>query len=218
MKRLSKCLLTLVSVFSLAGCNVQEPSVYLGDDSVCPIPCWYGITPGRSTIEESVSTLNSLPFITGTKTTTSKNVTDVFWRYRWITADGSIIFKDGKLIVIRITPSDLSLGDVFNKLGSPESVSAWYEPGDLVTYVVSLYYLDKGVVVIIADRPQGDLSDPQRITKDLSVSQIHLFEPTDLGTFLKEISGKSEEYVVRVTEQLQPWPGFGDDVIHVNFP
>lgn len=216
MRRLRILCLT----FLIIGCTTTvAPHIYLGDKAICELPCWYGIVPGRTSADESVNILHTMAFIESdsVKRVNVGGSTDVSWRFT-ANAFGHVIFEDDKLIKMSIAPTGLLLGNVIDQIGTPDSISAGYEPAEIVGYSLTLYYPHKGIVVRVLDRVKGGLTEPQRITQDLNVSEIQLFVPTTIEGFLTTVAGQPKNNVDHLMGRLQPWPGYGDDVVRVTSP
>lgn len=208
----------LVSV--LASCTSQNPEIFLGDEA-CSIPCWYGLTPGQSTVAESQTILQSLPFVSSTsiETTTFRGVTSTRWSFVGeVAGGGTLIFDEEERIQeVRLRPLGLPLGMAIDVLGDPEEVFASYVPGETAGYHLTLYYPTKGLVVETYDQPKGPLDrGVERITRDLNVSLIQFYIPSDdIRTLLLNRPQDKADYILA---HLQPWPGFGDDVIKIELP
>ncbi len=214
MKRI---VILLLTACLLGGCQVAQPELYVSVNADCSKPCWYGITPGKSTQVETETWLRSLTFVSNLdfQAPSSQGVTRATWQFTPNTAFGYAVFKSSVLQQLIFRPRGLHLGDVLDRLGAPDYISAGYEPGETVGYDLILYYPKKGVVVIVADKPVGGLDDAQRITRDLNVAEIQYFAPTDVATYLTKVDGRSSDSAQSVLDHLQHWPGYGPNVVHV---
>jgi hypothetical protein len=173
--------------------------------------------PGKSTIVETETVLRSLSFVSELdfNTSSKQGVTTACWQFITSMAYGCATFKNATLQYLRIRPKDLHLGEVIDRIGIPDHIIAGYEPAETIVYGIDLYYPTKGVAITVADSPIGALSDAQRITRELNVVQIQYFATTDLETFLTEIDGRSRDSAQSVLEHLQPWPGYGPNVVRI---
>ena len=174
-------------------------------------------------MSEAQTALQSLPFVStaSVETNAFEGKVTISWRFTGeVAGHGGLVFdENGILQVIRIRTIGLLLGEVVDAFGIPEKIWADYFPGDGVDYNAYLYYPAKGVVIGTHDKPAGDpLSGTERITRDLKVYQIQFFASSDIRTFLEEIDQRSQDNVNYILAHLQPWPGFGDNVIRVEFP
>jgi hypothetical protein len=214
-----------------AGCASRKPEIFLGD-MTCPIPCWYGLIPGKTTLTESQKVLALLPFVSqeSFKTDTYRQGIDyLFWRFTGdASGEGGLYFdSDGRLQKIELTPRGLELGMTIDAFGPPESVQAFYLPpvgeylpsGGEIGYALTLYYPSKGIVIEVRDKPRGDPeAKVESITRDLRVTDIKLFSPTSVESFLRDIDDWSQQNIDYILDHLQPWPGFGDRVINIESP
>jgi hypothetical protein len=134
---------------------------------------------------------------------------------------GTLIFgNDAKIQRITLRTTGLDLGAVIDAFGPPETVWAGYSRSDApsVSYYLALYF-SEGTMVEVNDDPVGDLQrGKQDITRELKVDSIELFTPTKLEAFLGEILLYDQPHLDYVLQHLQPWPGFGKDVIRIDPP
>jgi len=214
--------MTLILLLFLMGCVSQSPEIFLGD-ATCALPCWYGLTPGKTTVAESQTILKSLPFVSSAsiETITLQGVTSIRWSFTGgAIGNGILVFdKDQRIQEIRLRTTGLHLGTVIDSFGSPNSVWADYFPGERIHYGLSLYYPHQGVVVTTDDQPNSDPSKGmERITRDLQVSLVQFYAPMSAEAFLRDIENRSPENVNYILNHLQPWPGFGDNVIDIESP
>ncbi len=201
----------------LVGCNSQDPALFLGKNT-CVVPCWYGMTPGKSTAEEVEAILQSLPFVSPSsiEVHSAQGLADISWRFtNEASGYGVVTFdRSGLLQETRIRTIGLSLGDALDALSAPESLWAKYETGQ--DYVLTLFYPAKGVVLDTLDKPKIDAhQNTDRLTRDLRVYEVEFFSPTGLTTFLQDIEHRPQENIDYILNRLQPWPGFGENVIQI---
>jgi hypothetical protein len=218
------------------ACVSTSPEIYLGD-ATCVIPCWYGLTPGKTTFEEAQTVIQSLPFVAtdsieigpphfGPNSPPSQSVY-IYWQFTGGAVGQGVIFfgEEERIQEIRLDTRGVTLGPVIDSFEAPEIIWASITPmidnfDSGPHYNLSLYF-PKGVFVEVSDRTKGDLTGvTQDVTRELNVSSIHLFAPTDLETFLTEVTNSpyKPSNMDYIRERLQPWPGFGKDVIHVSWP
>jgi hypothetical protein len=211
--------LFILLILLLIGCASQSPEIFLGDTTCLP-PCWYGLFPGKTTLEESQVILKSLPFVSSMsiETIVLQGVTSTRWSFmEGAVGNGILIFnKEGRIQEIRLGTTGLHLGMVTDAFGVPEAIWGDYFPGDVAHYDVSLYYLTLGITVTTHDRP-SDVSEmgKERLTRELQVSQIRFYTPMLIEEFLTEIENRSPDNVSYILAHLQPWPGFGEGVVHI---
>lgn len=215
--RLIRRIVILVVVYLLVGCVTDQIDLYFSKDTECSAPCWHDISPGETTEAEAESILRSLSFVSQLdfKTSSNQGVTVARWQFTPSMTYGYATFKNAVLQHLTVRPSGLHLGEVIDRLGIPDHIVAGYEPVEEVVYDIELYYPTKGIAVTVSDSPMGALSDAQRMTRDLKVTDIQYFAPTDLKTFLTEIDGRSESNAQNILDRLQAWPGYGPNVVRM---
>ena len=224
--------MALAFVFSMivSGCSSVSPTVSLGDAS-CRIPCWYGLAPGKTTFDEALSVVKSLRFVSSdslkTDSSTPGQEPYIYWLFANELAGQGVVFFDThkRIQEIRLNTRGLTLGSVIDAFGSPKTIWANITPVvdnfDFGPHYNLGLYFPQGIYIEIADKAKGDLKTvTQDITRDLNVDSIYLFAPTDLETFLGQIteSPSNQARLDYIRARLQPWPGFGKDVVHVTWP
>lgn len=226
MKRKVEFLLVtlfLVMLF-LTRCFSQPPEIYLGDKT-CRPPCWYGLTPGQTTIAESEAILRSLPFVSPTliKTKTSPGEeTGIGWVNEGTEGGYNHLIFDmqGRISEIRLSTPGLRLGMVIDAFKSPDSVwTSYYTLDGNLLYEVLLFYPNLGITARVVDEPKYvPGKNTERLTRDLQVDQIQFYEPMSVEAFLAYIDHHSKESTRYYLDSLQSWPGFGEDVVRVELP
>lgn len=218
MKKLS---LFLCLVLLLAGCSSRVPGIFLGD-ARCSAPCWYGLSPNRSTPEEALSILRSLPFVSQSSIQIDLyiNPSDyVFWQFTGdASGEGRLYFdSQGKLYRIVLTPLGLNLGTVIDTLGVPEKIWPVYrrEPSGPF-YHLTLFYPEQGTIVEIVEKARNNSGNGKEdISRELNIGQIDFFAPTSIQHYLTQIARQEQVYTEDVIKHLEAWPGFGKGVVHV---
>jgi hypothetical protein len=109
---------------------------------------------------------------------------------------------------------------VIDAFGSPDSVwTGYYTLDGNLLYEVLLFYPDLGITVQVVDEPNNASSkNRERIARDLQVNQVQFYEPMNVEAFLTNIDHYSKEGTRYYLDRLQPWPGFGEDVVRVELP
>jgi len=223
MKR--RWLTLIVSLLlTLASCTSRNPKLFFGDGK-CNLPCWYGLTPNRTTLSEAPESLKSLPIVDGqsVKTISFANPpeTAVGWDftgdtigYGWLEFDAN-----NTLERIKIVPDGLNLGDVVDFWGNPSSAWAVYhrDPGGLY-YFLTIFYPERGISVETMGHQLSKESSTgnEDVTRDMSVTEINLYDPSrGVEYYFTHISFASQAQAQSYIKQLLPWTGFGKDAIHV---
>jgi len=145
----------------------------------CEAPCWYGLEVGKKTSNvELMETLQHLPFV---QTDTVK--IGPFVQYECPTHFddhcGQItIGNDGTILEIRFNVAyNLTIGEVVDKLGVPDYfVYNAPHPEVAIGCIVLLHWVNKRIAVSYFsktwDQPCHDLSEGQKIPRDLQVTEI----------------------------------------------
>jgi len=106
----------------------------------CLVPCWEGVTPGKTTMQEALDSLKQNPLVAGANISLSSNSetgsshTIIDWDWTKISSPSPGGYIDGgselaSSKVVRITPSynaPYKLGDVIKMYGEPTYVVADY--------------------------------------------------------------------------------------------
>ncbi len=216
-----KIYLLIFLTFLMVGCGSRNPEIFLGD-STCALPCWYGLQPDKTNLAESQAILAHLPFVDqqSIKIDTYRQGPDyLFWRFTdEAVGQGRLYFAgNGALQKIDLRPMGLDLGKAIDVFGEPESVLAFSLPpaGDS-NFGLTLYSPAKGIVVEVRDKSRRQPNArAESITRDLTVTDIFLFAPTTLESYLEDVDGRTQKDVDYLLPRLQPWPGFGDNVIQI---
>lgn len=216
----------------LAGCTSRNPKLFFGDGQ-CNLPCWYGLTPNRTTLSEAPGILRSLPIVNGqsVKTISFANPpeTAVGWDFTgdtighgYLEFDANNTLERIKIVPdegIQIVPSGLNLGDVVDVLGNPPSVWAVYhhDPSGLY-YFLTVFYPERGISVEVMGHQLSKKSSTgnEDVTRDMPVTVINLYGPSrGIEYYFTHIAFAPEAQAQSYIKQLLPWPGFGKDAIHV---
>lgn len=144
-------LLITVLTFYITACQPGSSQTSSIITNPCTPPCWQGIDPGKTTTDEALKLLNTLPdvkkgsieFITSIEPNDS-----IKWSWNSKSADYSgRIFTQGEvasLIVIAPKDKTLQFKDVISVLGEPERILTFFETGERVTIAIFILYPTKG--------------------------------------------------------------------------
>lgn len=195
-----------------------EPDRSILTDEPCAAPCWYGITPGVSDLEEVRQSLATNPHVDQASIREQQITGDrvqVDWLGHGLFSNFSGLFLRHdvvELIDLRGMRNRLTLGQVVEKYGPPEKVAAWYAWGGGTAYYVRLYYPSKGLVLFVDTRPRASpLGDTDVIAEDMTVTEVLYVAPTSTieDLFLRDLMPVESEQGSRMMEKLQDWQGFG---------
>lgn len=198
--------------------TAAAPTVF-GEDvfgnASCSLPCWKGLIPGQSTIDNVYEALNKLSRIGRFDISTRSGRTG----YKWIRMSDNNQFVDlhmenNRLIFIELLPFDSSLKQIVDRFGPPEYFEALTAIGpDGSHYVIEVYYPKRGIAFVVAP----DEKDNGFIKPDMRIVVIHCFSPGDLTSyFVSRFSwdvgrdGALAYAKTQITKFIQPWTGFGE--------
>jgi len=216
-------ILLFLTLLSTTACNTSKSEIDSGlfTGHPCEAPCWQGLTPGLSSIqdvEQFVNTLNpnnwpskeEITYDSGCKlillhdTTNNQNVH----------ASLDLSIEEGKLTFIQSFHSNmLSLEQVVNHFGYPEYIKAILAVGpDGDSYILEIYYPSKGVGFKV--RPNKN--DVGFIKPTMLIDTVQYFATGDLLSYMTDKYSCNLGYDAAITtaqaqiaEFTQPWPGFG---------
>ena len=110
--------------------NLYDQSWLTGNP--CGAPCWYGLEPGVSSRDDSISKVKQIPFID--ENTESSYYDSVSFRYKKPRDSNSVnlIFENNILDEIWFSPSyRITFEQAVEKLGNPDGYEIWLTPGGL---------------------------------------------------------------------------------------
>ena len=236
-KLMTKCFYVFAVFLSLTLNSVmaQEfptPTFSLSDfddsiihQEVCNFPCWYGITPGITTVSELKQGIEKITFYSKASTkkddieppTTSNLVMTEFLRW-WHSSPSKmnkIIIKDGIVSQIEIRETvDFTLGDVIDLYGEPTGVNVIYDVGVERLYlnlILQVYYPNRGLAIdfrLVA--LTGEVYVPEvTISRNAIGSRFYVVPSQDnLKDFVLELGNPYTIYPVH-----EGWIGIGGKIL-----
>lgn len=193
--------LTVLSLLTSCQSELEEkaPDRSILIDDPCAAPCWQGITPGQTTIDEAFDILTELgysPYLDETNryiawSTPDNHASDVFVRGVSV-ASSRRTGEDVTLLSLGLE-FDLSLKEVLDKYGPPEKYQVYETMGNLgegahapVLFAL-FYYTQLGLIFesrILISEPPG-----QTITTDSDtvLDWIYYFPPTSIERLTDDI-------------------------------
>jgi hypothetical protein len=153
----------IVAILGYRFGNITVSSVADSDNSIltkqpCSLPCWYGLIPGKSSLETLRATLADIPLLSGADLADERTINDVFyvWRgHRGSSFNGvKFSFKNDTLYSIDVAPNiSYTLQDILNNYGTPSGLRLNYDTGSpemLRAFVdIDLFYPTSGLIVTI---------------------------------------------------------------------
>jgi len=156
----------------------------------CRLPCWEGITPGKTSATEAFDLLQSNPLIDQVNIINEKDYGEINWR--WRTEDnsgGRLFFRIVDQLVYAILPgikSQINLGDVIQAYNEPNYVSVKkinntnlgnVQTDTPTSYSANIIWISNGFTVSSFLTNESDmLLDQYR-----SVGLTAIFEPSKSG-------------------------------------
>lgn len=177
--------------------------------SGCNLPCWNGITPGVTPVEDAVEILKS------TEGVGADNV-NIFYQsveitfYLFLETPGidkkvrGEIFSDGKTVKELWLYNNLGVtfGDVFQEIGEPE-------------YVISMPFIAGGDTINVIYANVGVSIEPSQDTEVIEskteILTLRMFNPFDYEQLLENGSLSEGGYSTEETLKIMyPWKGYGN--------
>jgi hypothetical protein len=169
----------------------------------CSAPCWEGITPGKTTVDEAVQILKQLPFVLlsslhNTPPSHIQETGNVYWKWSDNTPQGFLTYTSQlPYTVDKIGPYsfEVKLGDVIKAYGNPTHVMAH----TVASFGIGFYWFDKGFAVGVDEKPTG--KEPV-VDGSLVVGYITFFTPTTREQWVKNSIFKPDQFI--------SWQGYKD--------
>lgn len=207
-----------------------DSSLLTGDP--CTPPCWHNITPGVAEEDDVRSQLENSPFVE--KGTVRYSLTEesgvplvVFsWQARggdYIYLQNGVVWqmerwnyiylRDGKVLRIEIgLHGRVTLGEIVDKYGPPERISAFVSVADFYWYHITIDYPSQGLRLesfSLVD-PKEVASGTISVTREMRITGACYYEPT---SFLEKALGEAfllpPDRVADYIAGSQEWAGFG---------
>ena len=201
------CALLVSSACSRAGYNDPRADHSFVTGEPCEMPCWYGLELDKSTQQEIVDTLNSLPFVDASSVYTSTRT--------WLNDDNATAINfsclhpeepycgamavsgDRFKFLTIIVGFPLTLETVVSKLGPPDYISS-NGIVDSPEYILDLYWPEKNMQV--SSRNSG---------VDYTYREIKTGKQISPNLLATEIVYAVKDSFSSLIEQF-PWPGFSE--------
>jgi hypothetical protein len=206
---------TLFLIFSiiLIGCLPKVSGVI--QDTSCFPPCWEGITPGKTTRDEALAIIKSLPDVNTDSIKPWSMVTgndSIKWDFSSLTGDrfGNIFFRNDITIGFTFFPekNGLRLDNAIKFLGEPEGILAIYHKQEIRYLSIFINYKLKGVVLLLSINPYNPNKTATVSAKSV-VETFWYFVP-DLYNELMTSNYIGGIAPVILNEYTHPWTGYGD--------
>jgi hypothetical protein len=188
MKRGSSYLVLLLCLVMISCGRSEEilPADALTSDG-CSAPCWQGLTPGQSTLEDVEALLRRTDPLTILVSEYPAGNECKNWKVGVQLNNGgfdnrTIHVEGGEVKFIESSSTlDLSLQQVVSRFGSPEYAQAVVAKGpDGQLYILEVYYPAKGLAFVL----EPNQRDVGQIRSNTPVARIQYFPPGDLLSYL----------------------------------
>ncbi len=184
----------------------------------CSAPCWQGLTPGQSTLEDVEALLRRTDPLTILVSEYPTGNECMSWKigveFNNRVFDTRAIHIEGDEVRFIESSSrlDLSLRQVVSRFGLPEYTQAVVAKGpDGQFYVLEVYYPAKGLAFVL----EPNQRDVGQIKANTPVSRIQYFPPGDLLSYLttKEScargTAQAKLWAANELRLVQSWSGYG---------
>lgn len=226
------------SVLNIIGTRVPTTSLEPGapepkcilDSTICDLPCWEGIAPGETSLEDVLARLNSSNLVEPESIKSwvvELQLTRLEWRTKWsensrdslqaIGWPNAILVRSGIVDSIELWTDShacaLTVGEVVDAYGPP--IKTVYDPhagsGEIAWHQLDLLYPSRGLVF-------GAMTqDPPFRNGHIGI--VYCFEPTSLEQlvgqparygFQRQLYDESGTNLDDWIERLEEWRGFAD--------
>jgi len=204
---------------SLVSCALAGPvdrSLLSGDP--CQPPCWQGLVPGVSTVQEVEDVLAGSEYVKQESVTRERwgGFSTIWWEsaVSWASGSGrnAAVMKGEMLQILMICLDyELALEDIVERYGAPEKLwASWAWPGG-VEVAVRLYYPAEGLTFALVLQPSNGYHELEPGSK---VTVVRYFAPTSLEGLIdlgESIPFPPREYM---DTELADWQGYGPIEVH----
>jgi hypothetical protein len=177
----------------------------------CAPPCWENITPGKTTLTETLAVLKQNPAIK--PESVSLDPSYLTWDWLGGTGGGQIYFEDSQdiQIVTDIWPGFLgtpngqnlfTLGEIIDAFGEPSHIHArgfMGLHGDGPFYTLSVYYEDRGIIL----DHRGLYRSKPSLNRDIELG-LEGFSTQPIGPLLPTFAAHRDD----PGTGPKPWQGF----------
>lgn len=217
---LTTILIVILNLFILTGCViVKKPSptpvpVYSGwitrisEEQICKLPCWEGITPGKSTINEAVDMLRKNPIYKNVADPVEESGNPKLFVTNWETNQGNggglVWSREGEdfiswiVLGFRNQNPIITLNDIITSFGDPDSILVEESRGNVCG--AGIFYIAKGMEVRIL---QNCTNRGIGLTSKSEIYDISLYPLNDPG--FPEV----KNWLVDTEKYLVDWNGYG---------
>jgi hypothetical protein len=206
----------ILLILLLAAC-ASPPIPTTGPLIPCDAPCWNGITPGQTTLDEARAILQRT--IHPPDHVSESVFMDESTEFSWYAANkglNAVGGAEGVVNLVSINVEGQTAADILSLYGSPDAQLAIQRIGsERVLYAVTWLYPERGLSVLLRTgrlsliRP--NIAGVHVVQPDTPVSAIRYLIPGTAENLVRQLpEGRRAQSLDQARARLRPWNGFGD--------
>jgi len=175
-------------LLGLAACT-PTPGVGLLDTS-CQAPCWHGIVPGTTSIDDALELLPQIPGVSG-RSIAVRDEGGGRKYVSWVMTSGGGSFygeltaTSSAVSVIALSlDGEVTLKDLFLAYGQPEVAGGFYGQGEVYWRSVFLLF-DQGLAAVLGDEGWPSI-ETWRLRPGDRVTHLYFYEPDSLHQLVQD--------------------------------
>jgi len=192
-----------VNLASLA-LNLYDTSWIIGNS--CESGCWNGLTPGKTSREDTITTIKSLSFVNNDNFYENESSLYFFCNPPMDkTGCGTLIFEGGLLEHIFLSPNYLiPMDQAVEILGIPDGYSCFPTDPGATGYELSIYYTKKQLILAYRENRKELLTWRKNVCDQITVEgKLPTGYPIEDVHFIYP-------YTIDEMTGSQPWVGFAE--------
>lgn len=208
LSRLYQVLVLFMLIVVLSACNSVQKSI---NTPSCKLPCWNGITPGETSVDESIQYLQLSNYINN-KSIRRVTLPNSFPQDEVIFSftdrgRGNLGVEHDSVTIIHLGEIRIRMGEIITKLGDPLTyiILPYWQPEWFVTYL----YPNQGTIIQTIKRSSKD-NNSISIKKSDVISEMYIVDPEkfqDLLNYVAYLSTQDDNW--NPYSIVQKWDGFG---------
>ena len=205
----------------ISGCSyVPEVDERLATDTPCTALCWNNITPGVSTEDDVRRQLEDSSLLQGgcsvNRSLTEREgvpLTVLSWQSPSGKGNWVYLRDDQVLWIYAGLERELTLGEIIDEYGPPESVYATLIRTGYLRYHINVDYPSQGMGFSTSLHPcdpdNVNCEDSMMLSEDVVMTRAIYFAPTSLEGMYSEVLLLPPDRVEHHLTNHQEWNGFG---------
>jgi hypothetical protein len=205
-------------MLALAACS---PSAGVGMlDTSCQAPCWHGITPGTTTIEDALEIIPQIPGVSA-RSIAVRDEGGGREYVHWVMTTGTTDFfvelttADGRVSAMLLSlEGEVSLKDLLLAYGVPEDAGGFYGRGEGHWRRVFLLF-HQGLAAVLADEG-WPTTNTWRLRPSNGVEYLYFFKPDSLQQLVQDdwLFVPLAPDVESLIAARGPWEGYSTVTLH----